>query len=89
VQRQRPRRVGAGGDGAQAARLVGQVELRPAEHLRRGEVLACHEHQQQQQQQGRGPLHGLVRSQSLSDRSCSAVGDGGALLLNFVCGGDF
>jgi hypothetical protein len=85
VQRQRPRR---GGDGAQAARLVGQVELRPAEHLRRGEVLACHEHQQQQQ--GGGPLHGLVVS--LFRIGAALLRETvGALLLKFVWGrgGDF
>jgi hypothetical protein len=82
VQRQRPRR---GGDGAQAARLVGQVELRPAEHLRRGEVLACHEHQQQQQQQGGGPLHGLVVS--LFRIGAALLRETvGALLLKFVWG---
>ena len=56
VQLQRLRRVGAG-EGAQAAGLVGQVELRPAEHLRRGAVAAggfcCDEDEQQQEGQGR------------------------------------
>ena len=56
VQPQRLHRVGAG-EGAQAAGLVGQVELRPAEHLRRGAVAAggfcCDEDEQQQEGQGR------------------------------------
>jgi hypothetical protein len=56
VQLQRLRRVGAG-EGAQAAGLVGQVELRPAEHLRLGAVAAaafcCNEDEQQEEGQGR------------------------------------
>lgn len=61
VERQGPRRVGPA-EVAQAAGLVGQVELRPAEHLRRGGVRD--DEQQEQGEQWRwGPLldvHGVL-----------------------------
>lgn len=47
VQLQRLRRVGPG-EGAQAAGLVGQVELRAAEHLRRRAAACCNEDEQQE-----------------------------------------